>query len=112
MGNQQFQFFTYKSAVDGEDYNYHPDYNQETLWWVVKRGFYTKIIALINSGKNEYLRWKKKKLNPNSKFLTHRPPSSSLNDFKNEYTKNLYTYSLLTLVTSDDSKVVEGLDSI
>jgi len=32
MGNQQFQFFTYKSAVDGEDYNYHPDYNQETLW--------------------------------------------------------------------------------
>ena len=36
MGNQQFQFFTYKSAVDGEDYNYHPDYNQDTLWWVLK----------------------------------------------------------------------------
>ncbi len=32
MGNQQFQFFTYKSAVDGHEYDYNPDYNQEKLW--------------------------------------------------------------------------------
>jgi len=32
MGNKQFQFFTYKSAVDGNEYDYNPLYNQEKLW--------------------------------------------------------------------------------
>ena len=32
MGNQQFQFFTYSSAVEGPDYNYNPDYNQSKLF--------------------------------------------------------------------------------
>ena len=31
MGNQQFQGFQYKSAVDGPEYNYNPDYNQDLL---------------------------------------------------------------------------------
>ena len=32
MGNQQSDFFVYSSAVDGHEYNYHPDYNQTTLF--------------------------------------------------------------------------------
>ena len=32
MGNQQTHFFTYKSAVAGEEYNYNPDYNQDTAF--------------------------------------------------------------------------------
>jgi hypothetical protein len=29
MGNQQVNFFTYKSAVDGHEYDYNPNYNQD-----------------------------------------------------------------------------------
>ena len=32
MGNQQVNFFTYKSAVDGHDFDYNKDYNQDRLW--------------------------------------------------------------------------------
>ena len=32
MGNKQFNFFTYKSAVEGHEYDYNPNYNQERLW--------------------------------------------------------------------------------
>ena len=32
MGNQQVNFFTYSSAVDGPEYNYNPNYNQDKLF--------------------------------------------------------------------------------
>ena len=32
MGNQQVNFFTYQSAVDGHNYDYNPDYNQSSLF--------------------------------------------------------------------------------
>eukprot|EP00093_Oithona_nana_P001194 01194.XXX_1616_565_1 [CDS] Oithona nana genome sequencing. len=32
MGNQQAVQFTYKSAVDGHDFDYNPDYNQSRLF--------------------------------------------------------------------------------
>ena len=31
MGNQQTTFFTYKSAVDGPEYDANPNYNQDRL---------------------------------------------------------------------------------
>lgn len=47
MGNQTSgYFFTYKSAVEGREYDYHPDYNQEVLHSDYT-GFYTGILLLL-----------------------------------------------------------------
>ena len=37
MGNQQAVQFTYKSAVDGHDFDYNPDYNQSRLIYAFTR---------------------------------------------------------------------------
>lgn len=52
MGNRQVGFFTYTSAVEGPDYNYNPNYNQEVAFhdytaFYAGIGICTAILGLI-----------------------------------------------------------------